>query len=243
MQFALLGWPEDGPTLRLDYRRFSYAGKFVMSTTGKAVVRDPGSGSGTVEGGTGAADADGTNSGSAGADAEEPAVVDPAVFEEDVLAAAAFNEDRTDPGVLWIRYIDVADTRRGERLGTRLALFVRERAKERGYRRLRIAVNNPFSYEALYKAGFGYTGRQTGLAELVLEYPAERDRPTYQCGLDVFRERDLDPAEHDFLDRKEGMDAPPVLDAPMDGDVDGVDVGGERDSDADSDSDRESGEA
>ena len=39
MEYVLLGWPPDGPTLRLDHRRFAYAGKFVMSTTGKAVVR------------------------------------------------------------------------------------------------------------------------------------------------------------------------------------------------------------
>ncbi|MFB6124912.1 MAG: GNAT family N-acetyltransferase [Halanaeroarchaeum sp.] len=40
MEFAVLGWPEDGPTLELDWRRFSYAGKFVMSSTGKTVARD-----------------------------------------------------------------------------------------------------------------------------------------------------------------------------------------------------------
>jgi GNAT superfamily N-acetyltransferase len=42
MEYALLGWAEEGPTLRLDYERFSYAGKFVMSSTGKAVARDDG---------------------------------------------------------------------------------------------------------------------------------------------------------------------------------------------------------
>jgi GNAT superfamily N-acetyltransferase len=42
MEFVCLGWPPDGPTLRLDYRRFAYAGKFVTPTTGKAVVPDPG---------------------------------------------------------------------------------------------------------------------------------------------------------------------------------------------------------
>jgi GNAT superfamily N-acetyltransferase len=226
MEFALLGWPEDGPTLRLDYRRFSYAGKFVMSTTGKAVIRDLGSGAGTAEGDGGgateASGADGRNVGdpATGADADEPAVVDPAVFEEDVVAAAAFNEDRTDSGVLWIRYIDVASTHRGQGLGSRLAAFVRDRALERGYRRLRIAVNNPFSYQALYRAGFTYTGRETGMAELVLEFPGERDRPTYQCGLDAFRERDLGEAERTFLDRKEGEDAPAVVRAPIEGDDD-----------------------
>ena len=38
MRFELVGWPADGPKLALDYRAFSYAGKFVMSNTGKAVA-------------------------------------------------------------------------------------------------------------------------------------------------------------------------------------------------------------
>lgn len=127
----LLGWPPDGPKLRLDYRQFSYAGKFVMTNTGKAVARDDG----------------------------------------EVVAAVAFNEDRTDPDTLWLRYVTVRQDRRGEGIGPRLCRFVRDRAIERGYDRLRIAVNNPFAYEALYRSGFGYTGEQTGIAELVLEYP------------------------------------------------------------------------
>ncbi|WP_135663402.1 GNAT family N-acetyltransferase [Halorhabdus rudnickae] len=40
MEYTLLGWPEDGPTLDLDHERFAYAGKFVISSTGKAVARD-----------------------------------------------------------------------------------------------------------------------------------------------------------------------------------------------------------
>ncbi|MUV90296.1 GNAT family N-acetyltransferase, partial [Halapricum sp. CBA1109] len=42
MEYALLGWADDGPTLRLDHERFAYAGKFVMSATGKAVARADG---------------------------------------------------------------------------------------------------------------------------------------------------------------------------------------------------------
>ncbi|MFB6070746.1 MAG: GNAT family N-acetyltransferase [Halanaeroarchaeum sp.] len=38
MDVVFLGWPADGPTLDLDWRRFAYAGKFVMSNTGKAVA-------------------------------------------------------------------------------------------------------------------------------------------------------------------------------------------------------------
>ena len=85
----MLGWPPDGPTLRLDYRRFSYAGKFVMSNTGKAVVRDPGETS----------------------DRE---------YDDAVLAAVAFNDDRTDSSTLWLRYVTVRNDRRGEGLGPQL---------------------------------------------------------------------------------------------------------------------------
>ncbi|HET7324068.1 MAG TPA: GNAT family N-acetyltransferase, partial [Halococcus sp.] len=176
MEYAVCGWPTDGPTLRLDYRKFAYAGKFVMSQTGKAVVYEPGR---TVE----------------------------SEFEEDIIAAVAFNEDRTDSQTLWLRYITVRADCRGDGFGARLASFIAERALARGYQRLRIAVNNPFAYEALYKAGFGYTGRETGLAELVLERPAERSKETYQAGLDVYRERDLSESETEFLDSR--MDTEP----------------------------------
>ncbi|WP_129116522.1 GNAT family N-acetyltransferase [Halegenticoccus tardaugens] len=214
MEFALVGWQEDEPTLKLDYRRFSYAGKFVMSTTGKAVIRrsDDRSGGDSADDDP-AGDAPISCDGAVDA-SRASAVPDPAEFDDGVLAAAAFNEDRTDPGVLWLRYVTVRADRRGEGLGARLAAFVADRAAERGYRRLRIAVNNPFSYQALYKAGFAYTGRRTGLAELVLERPGERDRPTYQCGFDVFRDRDLGGVERDFLDAKEGADPPDLVEVP-----------------------------
>lgn len=172
MEYAVCGWPADGPTLDLDYREFSYAGKFVMSQTGKAVVREAG----------------------------------------DIVAAVAFNADRTDSHTLWLRYITVRNDRRGEGLGGRLAAFVAERALSREYDRLRIAVNNSFAYEALYKAGFGYVGRETGLAELVLERPAERSRESYQSGLDVYRERDLSEQEVAFLEARTDTDPPATLD-------------------------------
>jgi GNAT superfamily N-acetyltransferase len=171
----VLGWhpadPEEtGPTLRLDWRRFSYAGKFVMSNTGKAVLREGSSGDGE--------------------------------FDESVLAAVAFNADRTDAATLWLRYVTVRRDRRGEGLGPRLCEAVAERAAARGYERVRIAVNNPFAYEALYKAGFGFTGRETGIAELILERPPPGDvdrEQRYRAGLDTFRERDRSDAERRFL--------------------------------------------
>ena len=181
LEFDLLGWPPDGPKLRLDYRRFSYAGKFVMTNTGKAVARDG----------------------------------------EEIVAAIAFNEDRTDAETLWLRYVTVDRHRRGEGIGPRLCRFARDRALERGYVRLRIAVNNPFAYEALYRAGFGYTGETTGIAELVLEHPRPADvtddvdagsspRARYQAGLEAFRERDLSAEEETFLESRRGSDPPAV---------------------------------
>lgn len=179
MEYAVLGWPPDGPTLRLDYRRFSYAGKFVMSNTGKAIARD-------------------------GSDGEEDKN-----SNKDILAAVAFNEDRTDSGTLWLRYITTRRDRREEGLGARLAAFITDQAHEQGYDRVTIAVNNPFAYHALFKAGFGFTGEQTGIAELVLEHPS--DSPHYQEGLDVFRERDLSEDEHAFLDTKRRTGPPDGL--------------------------------
>jgi GNAT superfamily N-acetyltransferase len=40
MHFKILGYPGDGPTLDLDHEQFAYAGKFVMSKTGKSVACD-----------------------------------------------------------------------------------------------------------------------------------------------------------------------------------------------------------
>lgn len=191
METVLLGWPDDGPTLRLDYRRFSYAGKFVMSTTGKAVVRS--------------SESDKRDAGD-----------ETAEFDDDVLAAVAFNADRTESETLWLRYVTVRDDRRGEGLGPTICRFAVDRAGDRGYERIQIAVNNPFAYEALYRAGFVFTGDETGLAELVLSRPADepvdaRSKKRYQDGLDRYRERDLSSAERAFLDRKRDTEAPEIV--------------------------------
>ncbi|MCL9813864.1 GNAT family N-acetyltransferase [Natranaeroarchaeum aerophilus] len=192
MRFALLGWPEEGPTLRLDWERFSYAGKFVMSNTGKAVLCEGHAGDGSVD-------------------------------PEDVLAAVAFNEDRTDEGTLWLRYVTVRADRRSEGLGPELVGKTVDRAIERGYERLRIAVNNPFAFEALWKAGFGFTGEETGIAELVLVYPRENalDRhddatstiESYQDGIERLEARDgLTETEQQFLAARRDAEPPAPID-------------------------------
>ncbi|GAB3423371.1 GNAT family N-acetyltransferase [Haloparvum alkalitolerans] len=196
MEFDLLGWPEDEPTLRLDYRAFSYAGKFVMTTTGKAALR--------------------TADGSAAAPGWEPGRklpegMDPDAFDADVAAAIAFDADRTDPEVLRLRYVTVHAALRGEGLGPRLVGDLLGPAAERGFERVRIAVNNPFAYEALYRAGFAFTGRETGLAELVLERPVEapaadrEEAARYREGLARYRKRGgLSDAERSFLRERLG---------------------------------------
>lgn len=201
MDYVLVGWQdseEGGPRLRLDYRAFAYAGKFVMSSTGVAVVRDE------------------TDPLELDIDPDEP----PQIGDPAIVAAVAFNEDRTDSQTLWLRYVTVRADRRGSGIGPRLVAFVCSRARERDYARCRIAVNNVFSYEALSKVGFSYTGRETGLAEVVLDRDLrgsdEVDADTYQRGLDVFRGRDCSDAERAFLAAREGTAPPERIDPPAD---------------------------
>lgn len=202
MECRTLGWPDDEPTVRLDYRVFSYAGKFVMTGTGKAVISDE--------------------------RAEEtypidlpalPSTVDPDVFDRSILAAIAFSPDRRDPDTLWLRYVTVRRDWRGEGLAPQLVEHVLRGAVDRGFDRASIAVNNSFAYEALYKVGFAFTGRTTGLAELVLERPigsaddrktdAACDRERYQAGLEHYRGREgLSAAERSFLEERINSDPP-----------------------------------
>jgi GNAT superfamily N-acetyltransferase len=239
MEFLVLGWPPDGPSLRLDYRHFAYAGKFVMSNTGKAVVLETDEEGGSVVSDAGdgcivdtgddtmleAEDDSGIGVGDdTGLDGEGdsgPGVEDD--YDASVVAALAFNADRTDEATLWYRYITVHSAAKGAAIGPRLAAFVAPRAAERGYERLRIAVNNPFAYEAMYKAGFEWTGAETGVAELVLERPAngspdtrlrDADVDAYRAGLDRFRERDLGDPEASFLSERIGSGLPAPCDVP-----------------------------
>jgi GNAT superfamily N-acetyltransferase len=169
MEYVILGWPPDAPTLRLDHRRFAYAGKFVMSTTGKAVVR------GTEwedEAGGDETDGDETDGDETGdterrreSDGRPTAAPDGPACDTDIGAAVAFNADRTDDRRLRLRYITVRSDLKGQRIGPRLAAFVVARAERQGYTRVAIAVNNPFAYEAMYRAGFEWTGRESGIAE------------------------------------------------------------------------------
>lgn len=175
MDVEILGWPDDAVTLDLDHREFSYAGKFVMSRTGKAVV---------------------TNDG-------------------DYLAAASFSEDRTDADAMWIRYITVRRDLRGGGIGSRLAAGLRHRFERAGYGTVRIAVNNPYAFEAMSRAGFGFTGETTGLSALRLSSTVPPEK-RYQVALSRFDGRtDLEAAERAFLERRRKQGPPTALEPPV----------------------------
>jgi GNAT superfamily N-acetyltransferase len=174
MEYAVLGWPPDGPTLDLDHRRFAYAGKFVVEDTGKAVARSEGR----------------------------------------VLAAAAFSADRTDEAALRCRYITVRRDRQGEGIGPRLLRLVVDRAHDRGYETVLIAVNNPYAYVAAYRGGFAFTGEETGVAETVLEADGPRDVEWYRDGLLTVAARDLPDEVEAFVERRLETPVPDVVEPP-----------------------------
>ena len=175
MEFELRGWPGDGVSLELDYREFSYAGKFVVGDTGKAVL---------TEG-------------------------------DDILAAASFSPDRTDEATARIRYVTVRDDRQGDGLGPKLLARLRVALREQGYEQIAIAVNNPFAYQAAYRAGFAWRGDETGLSELVLFTPGDRDPASYRAGFRLYLERDTrSETERDFIDAHMDETPPPVVDPP-----------------------------
>jgi len=175
MRFELRGRPPDGPTLDLDHRAFAYAGKFVMSGTGKSVA---------TEGGA-------------------------------VVGAVAFSEDRSDPAAVRLRYVTVHEDRRGEGIGPRLLRFTAAELRAE-YERVLIAVNNPIAYQACYRAGFVFTGEETGMAEVLLRYDPDGDRATaaYAAGFEVFEARDLPDDQLAVIDRHRGAEPPPVVDSP-----------------------------
>lgn len=170
MAFRLLGWPEDSPALDLDHERFAYAGNYRTGRTGIAVVLENA--------------------------AEQPSHAGQHLDTDEILAATSFDEDHAAEGALRIRYVSVREDRRGEGIGPELLAFVVERAIDRGFDRVRIGVNNPIAYQASYRAGFEFTGEESGMRELVLEAPPPSDRSTerYREGLDLFAKREL-PAE------------------------------------------------
>ncbi len=187
MNFELLGHPPDAPTLRLDHERFAYAGKFVMSNTGKAVARDP---------------------------EEPPASRDGQTTTAGLVGATSFSQDYDDPDRTHIRYVTVREDRRGEGIGPRLLRFTAD-TLGRQFESVAIAVNNPIAYQAAYCAGFVWTGRETGMAELLLSYdPGAGTVDRYRAGFAVFAKRDLPDPHQAVVARHADEALPPVVDVP-----------------------------
>lgn len=133
----------------------------------------------------------------------------------EIVAAASFSPDRTDPDRGRIRYVSVRDDRRGEGLGPTLLATLRHTLREAGYDESAIAVNNPYAFEAAYRAGFAWTGDETGLAELLLLSPSGRDADRYREGLARYREREsLSTDERRFIHERLDTGPPSVIDPP-----------------------------
>ena len=185
MEFELLGHPPDAPTLGLNHERFAYAGKFVMSSTGKTVARDPD-----------------------GAVGEAPDCADA------LVGATSFSADHDDPDRVRIRYVTVREDRRGEAVGPRLLRFTADALTGR-FGTVAIGVNNPIAYQAAYRAGFVWTGAETGLAELLLRYDHGAATPDrYRAGFEMFQRRDLPDRQRAVVERHAKSDPPPVVDVP-----------------------------
>lgn len=132
-----------------------------------------------------------------------------------IVAAASFSPDRSDPDVARIRIVTVHEDRQGESIGARLLAGLRATLLADRYDRVAIAVNNPYAYQAAYRAGFGYTGERTGMAELVLAAPCEAAAERYADGLAVYAERDDLPAEmRAYVAERRGSDPPSTVEPP-----------------------------
>jgi len=191
VNFELLGHPPDAPTLRLDHERFAYAGKFVLSSTGKAVARDPGESPAGPDGQTTGGSATGG-----------------------LVGATSFSEDYDDPDRTRIRYVTVREDRRGEGIGPRLLRFTADTVGGQ-FESVAIAVNNPIAYQAAYRAGFVWTRRETGMAELLLSHdPGAATVDRYRAGFERFAERDLPDPHQAVVDRHAEGGPPPVVDVP-----------------------------
>jgi ribosomal protein S18 acetylase RimI-like enzyme len=184
--YEVLGWADDGARLDLDHRRFAYAGKFVVPR-GIAVARDDRGD-----------ESEGRWGNAAG-----------------VVAAVAFDRDRTDERIARLRYLTVRHDRRGEGLGPRLTAFATAGLHERGASDVRIAVNNPVAFHALHKAGFGWIGDRTGVAELVLVHPSPDDRgAAYRDGLAVYADRDLPTDQRALVEARRDAEPPARIVTP-----------------------------
>lgn len=118
----------------------------------------------------------------------------------EAVAALSFSPDRADDDGVRVRYFAVHEERQGEGIGSALLAHSADCLLDR-YETVRVSVNNPYSYEAAYKAGFGWTGETSGLAELVMRRPSP-DTERYADGMGLLAERELSEKEAEYVRRK-----------------------------------------
>lgn len=122
--------------------------------------------------------------------------------EDGIVAALSFSPDRAEDDAVRVRYITVREDLRGEGIGSALLEYAADSLLE-SHESVRISVNNPFSYAAACKAGFGWTGKESGMAELVMERPRPPDdAERHEEALRLLAERDLSDEEEEFVRRK-----------------------------------------
>ena len=131
-----------------------------------------------------------------------------------VVGAVSFSEDRTDPSTVHLRYVTVREDRRGEGIGSRLLRFTANALHPHRYETVEISVNNPVAFRAAYRAGFVYTGVESGIAELSLTYTPDADdrADSFEDGLAVFDRRELPADQQACLDASRDGGPPPVVD-------------------------------
>jgi GNAT superfamily N-acetyltransferase len=202
MDVAVLGWPPDAPPLRLDYRRFAYAGKFVLGSTGKAVVRDP----------------------TGGDDGEfDDWVLAAASFSADrtdgdrlVVRYVTTREDCRGEG-LGSRLLAFVADRAAARGYDRVRIAVNNPAAYRA------------AYRAGFAFTGETTGLAELVCERPAARPADRDAARYRDGLDRYRGRDLTEGLAARLDDWAGGDPPSVVAPPAGVDAAGERVGPDED--------------
>lgn len=134
----------------------------------------------------------------------------------DIVGAASFSPDRTTADRAWIRYLTVHREYRREGIGPRLGAGAASHLHDRGFETVAIGVNNPYAYHAMYRAGFGWSGETTGIAELVLTHPRDRSRHRYREGLTEYEGRDsLSDAEDEFITAHLRTSLPSTVDPPV----------------------------
>jgi hypothetical protein len=128
----------------------------------------------------------------------------------EIIAAVTTDRHRRHRDRLVVRRVDVRRDARGQGWGPALLQAVLPAAAAADFHTAQINVNNPFAYIAVSKAGFVWTGRTTGLAELIMIRPTDRPcTPTHGrfiAGLSLYRRR-LSPAGRRLIARYRRRDA------------------------------------